>query len=178
MVNCSQFTTGNFKQTKRVAAVLAREILKTKPSKAAILLALEGDLGSGKTTFLQGLAKGLGIHEKILSPTFIIFRKFKLRGSKFLPRRQAGKFFYHFDCYRLKSPKEILELGFKEIIANPQNIVAVEWSEKIKTILPKNKITLKFEFINPVRDSEDKKKGRRKQISNGVDKNKRQITIK
>lgn len=150
MVKYLECRTDNSNQTKKMAEALAKEILRTNPRKTAFLLALEGDLGSGKTTFLQGFARGLGIREKILSPTFVIFRKFKVRNSKF-------KIFYHFDCYRLQKPKEILKLDFKEIISNPQNMVAVEWSEKIKKILPENKITLKFKFL---------------------DKNKRQISIK
>jgi tRNA threonylcarbamoyladenosine biosynthesis protein TsaE len=56
--------------------------------------------------------------------------------------------FYHIDCYRISKPKEILELGFKEITSNPKNIVAVEWAEKIKKILPKDAIWVNFEFIN------------------------------
>ncbi|GAI22799.1 unnamed protein product, partial [marine sediment metagenome] len=101
----------------------------------------EGDLGGGKTTFLQGFAKGLGIKEKILSPTFIILRKFLIPKSQFLN-------FFHIDCYRISRPKEILDLGFKEIISNSKNIVTIEWAERIQKILPKETIILKFEFIN------------------------------
>ena len=62
---------------------------------------------------------------KILSPTFVILRKFKIK-------RQGFKNFYHIDCYRIKKPKEALGLGLEEIISKPQNIVAIEWSDKIK----------------------------------------------
>lgn len=127
--------------TKKVGEVLAKEILKTKVFNKALIIGLEGDLGGGKTTFLQGFAKGLGIKEKILSPTFIVFRRFKLKGSKF-------KNFYHIDCYRIAKSKEVLDLGFKEIVSNFQNIVAIEWSDKIKKILPKNSLILKFQFVN------------------------------
>jgi len=109
--------------------------------KQAIILGLTGELGSGKTTFLKGFAKGLGIKEKILSPTFIIMRKFSISHSFF-------QNFYHFDCYRIKKPKELLILDFKKIISNPKNIVCLEWVEKIKKILPKNNLIIKFDFIN------------------------------
>ena len=144
-------------QTKKIGEILGKEILKTKFKKAlkeskfpigqALVIGLEGDLAGGKTTFLQGFAKGLGIKEKILSPTFIIMRKFEIRNSKF---ETNSKFqtFYHIDCYRIEKPKKILDLGFKEIISNPQNIVAVEWAEKVKKILPKNTIWIKFQFID------------------------------
>lgn len=137
-------------QTKKLGKNLARKILKIRPQKRshlfpkaplALIFGLEGDLGGGKTTFLQGLAKGLGIKEKILSPTFVIFKKFKIQKSNF-------KYFHHIDCYRIKKPKEILDLGFKEIISNPQNIVAVEWADHIRKVMPKNTIWISFEFIN------------------------------
>jgi len=141
------------RQTKKLGEILAKEVLRTKVSqKGALIVGLEGDLGGGKTTFLQGLAKGLGIKEKILSPTFIIMRKFEIRNSKF---ETNSKFkirefqtFYHVDCYRIQKQKEILDLGFKKIISNPKNIVAIEWADRIRKILPKKAIILKFEFLN------------------------------
>jgi len=123
------------KETQKIAKGLAKKILNSKKRKdQAFVLALKGDLGSGKTTFLQGFAKGLGIKEKILSPTFNIYKRF---GN-----------FYHFDCYRIKKPKEILDLGFREIIQDPQNIMAIEWAEKIKKILPKTTQWINFKFIS------------------------------
>ena len=119
----TKFLTTSAGQTQKIGQSLAKKILKAPFSKQAKILGLVGDLGSGKTTFLQGLAKGLGIKEKILSPTFIIIRRIKN--------------FYHIDCYRIKKPEEILGLGFKKIISDPQNIVAVEWADKIKKILTK-----------------------------------------
>jgi len=129
------YKTNSPAETKKLGQRLAKEILKTR-AEQAVVLALKGDLGSGKTTFLQGFAKGLGIKEKITSPTFVILKRFND--------------FYHFDCYRINEPEEILELGFKKIIANPENIIAIEWPERIKEILPKNIIKIKFEFISPV----------------------------
>ncbi len=120
---------------------LGEKIAKNPPA----VLALKGNLGSGKTTFIQGFAKGLGVKEKVLSPTFLILKKIPFKKN----------YFIHIDCYRIKDPKEILALGFKEMIN--QNIIAIEWPEIIKNILPKNTVFLNFKFI---------------------DKNKREITIK
>ena len=128
-------------QTKKLGEILAKEVLKTNPKKRALVIGLEGDLGGGKTTFLQGFAKGLGIKEKITSPTFIIFRKFIIHNSKFT-------ILYHIDCYRISNPKEILDLGFKEIISNPKNIVTIEWADRIRKILLKDTLRLKFGFIS------------------------------
>ena len=128
--------TKNFKQTQKLGENLALVIARsasTKQSKTAVVLALHGNLGGGKTTFLQGFAKGLKIKEKITSPTFVLMKRFKN--------------FYHFDCYRLNKPEEISELNFKEIISNPENIVAIEWPEKIKKFLPKDTVKINFKFI-------------------------------
>lgn len=128
------YQTNSPAETKKLGKKLAKEISKTK-QKEAVVLVLNGDLGSGKTTFLQGFAKGLSIKEKITSPTFIILKRFKN--------------FYHFDCYRINKPEEILELGFKEIISNSENIIAIEWPERIQKLLPKNIIKINFRFIAP-----------------------------
>ncbi len=164
-----KYITKSFQETQKlgknfalqILSGRAREIFAVKPQKTAVVLALQGDLGAGKTTFLQGFAKGLGIKETVNSPTFVIMKKFEipaagaaapaathpsLRGAQ---RRgnPAFKFFYHFDCYRTESPEEILGLGFREIISDPKNIVAIEWPEKIKNILPKNKISIAFNHL-------------------------------
>jgi tRNA threonylcarbamoyladenosine biosynthesis protein TsaE len=135
-----RFLTRNEKETEKLGEKIGKKILKEKLDKTAKILALEGDLGGGKTTFLKGFAKGLGIKEKILSPTFILFRKFQIPNSKF-------QNFYHIDCYRTEKEKEILNLDFREIIKDPKNIVAIEWAEKIKKILPRKVLKIKFKIL-------------------------------
>jgi len=128
-------------ETRKLARSLASLFLKNRSKKNALIICLKGDLGSGKTTFLQGFAKGLGIKERILSPTFVIMKRFKIKDLRF-------KNFFHIDCYKIKKPKDLLDLGFKKNVFSPENIVAVEWPEKIKKIFPKNTIWLIFEFID------------------------------
>jgi len=132
-------------QTQTLGQQMAKEILKAPLRKGAVVVGLMGDLGGGKTTFLKGFAKGLGIKKKILSPTFIIFKRFTI-----YPVWSKGTLpftnFYHLDCYRIKKSKEILDLGFQEIITDPKNIVCIEWADRIKKILPKESILLKFKF--------------------------------
>lgn len=145
-------------QTQALGKKLAKEILKSFSSKRAVVVGLVGDLGGGKTTFLKGFAKGLGVKDKILSPTFVIMKRFQVSPARWslLPRTQTRfnfQWFYHIDCYRIKNPKEILTLGFKEIISCPRNIVCIEWADKIKKLLPKNSLILKFKFV-----SENKRK--------------------
>jgi len=134
-----KYITNSSGQTKKLGEKLAKEISKFQSKKSAFVIGLEGELGSGKTTFLQGFAKGLGIKEKILSPTFVLMKKFQI--PKF-------RNFYHIDCYRIQKPKELLDLGFEEIISNPENIVVIEWADRMRKIIPKNTIWLKFEFVD------------------------------
>ena len=145
-----KYLTKNPSETKKLGKSLAQKILKNSPKKGAFALGLEGDLGGGKTTFLQGFARGLGIKQKILSPTFIIMRKFKIPLAVRARQNSKSKFknFYHIDCYRIKKPREILNLGFKEIIADPQNVVAIEWANRIRKILPQGRFLISFELVD------------------------------
>lgn len=101
------------------------------------VLALSGNLGSGKTTFVRGLIAGFGLNHRVASPTFVICQEYLLPG-------RGTKKLYHFDLYRLKSRKELAELGFGEVVQNLANITIVEWSEKIKNKLPKRSVRIKF----------------------------------
>ena len=100
-------------------------------------MALVGDLGAGKTTFIQGLAEGLGIKERINSPTFIILREYS----------HPDFMFYHVDLYRLEGDfsKELENLGLTTIMAERQSVVVIEWADKIKDLLPQNTKWLNFE---------------------------------
>ena len=119
---------------------------QTQNTKHSNILALTGDLGSGKTTFLQGFASGLGIKQRVISPTFIIMRKYdsriKIQESRF-------KNFYHIDLYRLERnvEQDVKNLGLEEIWNNSRNIVAIEWAEKIKDSVPKSATWIKFESL-------------------------------
>lgn len=110
-------------ETKKLGRTWGKKI------KAGAVLALSGTLGSGKTTFVQGLAQGLGLRRKIASPTFITMAAYAIPGT-----RQT---LYHLDLYRLARRIDIQELGLKEIIENKQSVVVIEWAEKLKTMLPR-----------------------------------------
>ena len=134
--------TKNTSQTRKIGEILALEILKSlSKGRGAFVIGLIGDLGGGKTTFLQGFAKGLNIKEKILSPTFVILKRFKIKHHTF-------KEFYHIDCYRLRKAGDLLNLGLKEAVCDSGNIIALEWADKIKKIIPKKSIIIKFNFID------------------------------
>lgn len=128
------------KETKNFAKKLAKDILERKINglhkSEAIILSLEGDLGAGKTTFTQGFAEGLRIKEKIQSPTFVILKIYDI------PRSRTN--FIHVDAYRLQA-KDFKVLGWGKFIKNPENIILVEWGNRIRKILPKNTIRILFE---------------------------------
>lgn len=132
----------NKKEMGALAAKIAGEILSAKISarKGAMILALTGDLGAGKTTFAQGLAGALGIKSRITSPTFLIIRRYNI------PRAKSRGYinFHHIDAYRLNSPKELLDLGFADLLKDPKNIILIEWADKIKNILPEGTSWMAF----------------------------------
>ena len=96
------------------------------------ILALSGDLGAGKTTFVQGLALGLQIDQPVQSPTFIYFNQYE--GEKPL---------FHFDLYRMKGPQDFLGMGFDEYF-EAEGICAIEWPERIASLLPKRAMRISF----------------------------------
>ncbi|MBI2028289.1 MAG: tRNA (adenosine(37)-N6)-threonylcarbamoyltransferase complex ATPase subunit type 1 TsaE [Candidatus Levybacteria bacterium] len=133
------FITKSSEETRELGKELAKSIQKAPRRRlGALILALYGELGSGKTTFVQGMAKGLGIERRIISPTFVIIRSYKV----------DIKHFYHIDLYRIDGKESIKDLGIEEIINNPENIVAIEWAEKMISFLPKSRIDIKFFYEN------------------------------
>ena len=122
-------------ETKSFSGKLAKKLAAGK--KNATIFALTGELGVGKTTFVQGFFKGLGLKRTPSSPTFIIMRRTTLRHKKF-------KNIFHIDAYRIKKTTNLAPLEFEKIFHDPQNIVLIEWAENIKKILPKNTIWMKF----------------------------------
>jgi len=136
--------TKSDKQTRKVAELFAEEIVKTMPDKNALVIGLEGELGSGKTVFVKGFAKGLGIKEVVTSPTFVLLKIFKIP----LRESHSRSRFVHVDAYRLENPKELDVLGWKELISDSQNIIVIEWSNNIKRILPEHYFNIKFSIIS------------------------------
>ncbi len=149
-----EYISSSFRQTKKIGRLFAERILKTDNKEKAFFISLSGNLGSGKTVFVQGLAEGLGIKEKALSPTFIIFRKFRINNPGF-------NFFYHIDAYRLQKGEDLLVLGFKDILSDPKNIIALEWPENVKEIIPSSVLAIKINLVN-----EKKRKIEIKEIPN------------
>ena len=109
---------------------------------SATIVALSGDLGSGKTTFVKSFAAAFGIAaEDITSPTFVIEKRFPIQGSAY------WKTLVHVDAYRLESSVEIERLHWAETVADSSNLILVEWPEKIADVLPGDAIDVEFSHI-------------------------------
>lgn len=94
------------------------------------VIALSGELGAGKTSFTQGFAKGLGIEDKIISPTFVLVRQHKVPSSK--------KILYHVDLYRLDENSDFNSIGLSDMLNNENAVLLIEWAERAKNQLPKD----------------------------------------
>lgn len=114
-------------ETEALGAAFAKKILGTKKGR---IIGLQGELGSGKTTFLKGFFRGLGLRRQVISPTFILMRRTPLKRKRF-------KNIFHIDAYRIGRTHELARLGAKEILREPRNLVVVEWVEKVSRLLPK-----------------------------------------
>lgn len=113
----------------------------------AKVIALVGDLGAGKTTFTQGFLKELGVKRRVISPTFLLIRRYELKGKSQIPNPKIQTDAFHLDCYRIHKPQEMLSLGLREILKNPKHIVLIEWPELVKKYLPKD--TMWIEISHP-----------------------------
>lgn len=105
------------------------------------VLALSGDLGAGKTAFTKGVAKSLGVKNRITSPTFVFMKVYNTKHSEI-------KKLIHIDAYRLTSEKELESIGAAEYLGEPGTLTIVEWPENIKNFLPQSSQNLKLKYIN------------------------------
>ena len=122
---------------------LAKEWLASlsKKDDEATIVGLYGNLGSGKTTFTQAVAKELGIKENVTSPTFVIEKLYETSHSQFAR-------LIHIDAYRLENGRELQVLDFEQLVDNPNNLILIEWSENVKEILPENHLKIFCEFVD------------------------------
>lgn len=113
----------------------------SKEKEYATVVGLSGDLGSGKTAFVKEVARKLGVTEEVLSPTFVIAKFYDL------PTAPWSRL-VHIDAYRLERPDEVRALRFDELLADPKNLVMIEWPEQLDGYFPANAQVLHFRFID------------------------------
>lgn len=141
MDNTQTIITKNAKETQKLGEKLAAYITGAKKEGTQVphIVCLYGELGAGKTVFTQGFAKGLGLPSRLVSPTFIIVRRYDLQNY--------AQYFYHVDLYRLEKMKDIDGLGLKEIFDDKQVVVVVEWAERLGKLLPAKRIDVTWERV-------------------------------
>lgn len=125
---------------KTATYLTSNQFVKERSKDQAVILGLSGELGSGKTTFVQGLAQRLGIPYRVLSPTFLVVREYEL--TKIYDQ------LVHIDLYNLQKLAEVKDLGLDQILTTPTNIVVIEWIEKIIPHIRVPVISFQFEFLD------------------------------
>jgi len=129
-----EYKSKNQAETEKVAQELIARL------QGGEVLALVGNLGAGKTVFVKGLAKALGIEENITSPTFVLMKIYQAQHERI-------KRLVHVDCYRLEKAEDLAEIGLADYLGDPANIVVIEWADRVLN-LPKNTIHISIEYIN------------------------------
>lgn len=131
-------TTTTARQTRRIASLLAKKIAASV-SPCARVVALKGNLGAGKTTFVQGFAKALGITDAVQSPTFVLMKIYSLKKKTHIAH------LVHIDAYRIESLSEMKHIGLSRLLQDKDAIVLIEWADKIKKMIPKDAMWITFE---------------------------------
>ncbi len=148
-VKSSGKLSASFGETKQLGKDFAETLIGGE------VIGLVGNLGSGKTTFVQGMAEGLGIEKRILSPTFILMREYNtgIRNKELRIKQSLRlrlKSLYHLDLYRLEKniDIELKNLGVVDVWNDKRNVVVIEWAEKAKKYLPMYTKWIEFEYID------------------------------
>ena len=145
----------NEKDTRKIAGDLAVKIIKslTLPPLARIrrasVIALEGELGAGKTTFVKGFAGELSVKAKVKSPTFTLMKEYKIPFDNSQEFKESNqRYLTHLDCYRVKDYRDLATLDLKSLFKSPNHIVLIEWPERVRKILPKKLIRVYIDHIS------------------------------
>lgn len=130
-------------EISEIATLVLQEI-STSSFSSAVLVTLSGDLGAGKTSLTQEIARQIGVSENVISPTYIIMKRYEIPSDSLLNKKCDFENFIHIDAYRIEDEEELLNLRWNEILANPKNLVFLEWPEKVKGLTkePSFSITL------------------------------------
>lgn len=139
-------TVKSLDELRLVAQGFLVKLAKNTPKDGAVLVGLTGDLGSGKTAFTKCVASILGIDDIVTSPTFVLEKRYSIPEGTILGRRFLR--LIHIDAYRLYKGEEMNALDWNATLTDAGNLILLEWPEQVADALPKNMITLSFEYID------------------------------
>lgn len=158
-----KYISHSLEETQKIAVDFANSLLPDKNK--ATVVGLYGNLGAGKTTLTQYLAKHFGVEDIVTSPTFVIEKIYELKQSAVSSQYQGGikinqnlntKYYMlnanfthliHIDAYRLEKSEELLHLGWNEMISDKNNLILVEWPERVSSIMSEH-IKIKIDHIS------------------------------
>lgn len=133
-MNSLSIITASPEETREVGEDLGRCL------SSSLVLSLIGGLGSGKTTLIQGIARGLGVSSPVKSPSFVLIREY------------AGQVpLFHFDLYRITRDEEILNLGYEEYCYQKRGVVVIEWADRIERHLPSEHLRINMDILDTSR---------------------------
>lgn len=130
----SRYFTESAEETKKLGEKIASRL------RPGMVLALAGDLGSGKTTFIQGVLRGLGYSRRVLSPSFVLARQYRLSAPRY-----GITLVNHLDCYRLEKSEQSATVGLADFMTDPGAVTIIEWAERVEKELPPKVIRLYFQ---------------------------------
>jgi len=120
-------------EIREIAWEILTKISHAIPRSTATVVALSGELGAGKTTLTQAIARELGVKENVISPTFVLIKNYTLTAKSYT-------LLIHIDAYRFDSASELSKLGWSELLADPNKLILIEWPERVAGLIPKDAI--------------------------------------
>ncbi|MGM0482611.1 MAG: tRNA (adenosine(37)-N6)-threonylcarbamoyltransferase complex ATPase subunit type 1 TsaE [Patescibacteria group bacterium] len=139
-----EIVTESEEETREAAKEILGKIINGQTRHKATVLALFGDLGSGKTVFVKGISEALGIKERVVSPTFIIERRYSVNYERF-------SLLIHIDAYRLEKGDDLSALNWRQELEKKDRIVCLEWPENVKEELPRDIFSVYFSALSKER---------------------------
>jgi len=134
--NMLEFISRSAEQTQRLGARLGTLL------QGGDVICLEGPLGSGKTTLTQGLGRGWGAQQQLVSPSFVLVREYA--------RPEDEQRLYHVDLYRISGAEEAWGLGVEEFFGSEHAVTVIEWAGRAESLIPDDHLWIKFGFVEPV----------------------------
>ncbi len=138
-----ELTTNSPEETQDLAVSVLKALSAGDEIRGtSTIVALQGNLGAGKTVFVKGVAKHLGVKETVTSPTFVIEKIYEL------PENTSWKRLIHIDAYRLEGEEDLSAVGWSDIATDPNNLIMIEWPETVGLGVPERAVWIELEAVD------------------------------